>query len=193
MPGTFHWIRLQTFCYATEDEGRVMGTFAALAGTEKFSAETSEGEHGNRMTVLSYTLSHQRECRELFSKFDQSLIQELLEDVDNRIGEDCTFRARLDKQRAVQGEYAISHTGDVITVTGKVAANPAKRDIAAGIVRGFLESLIGPYPRPSARRPRTPPRGRGGCGRSSPLCARYRLGPRPRPWGWRPACTLCSC
>ena len=52
MQATFHWLRIETFIYATEKEDLVRETFANLVGTDEFDTEVSEGEHGNRMLIL---------------------------------------------------------------------------------------------------------------------------------------------
>ena len=52
------------------------------------------------------------------------------------------FYTRLDKQRAVCGEYKIAHHGDVISITGKVASNPARKEVAMENMTQFLKKLI---------------------------------------------------
>lgn len=89
--------------------------------------------------------AHEAEDLEaLFRRLGPTVIQQLLDDLDNRVDDDCVFYTRLDKQQAVQGVYAVAHHGDVISVTGKVASNPARKDIAEGNLRTFLSSLLLP-------------------------------------------------
>ena len=35
MQATFHWLRIETFCYATEKEDLVSETFRQIAGTDE--------------------------------------------------------------------------------------------------------------------------------------------------------------
>lgn len=205
----FHWIRVQTFCYATERKELLEETMETLLGdADEFSEDESVGEHGNVMTILEARLTHQRQYRTLFANLGPELREEILEDLDNRIDEDCVFYVRLDKQKAVQGMYEIAHHGDVIAVTGKVQAHPARKDVAVRTVRSFLEDegqfsermpegargppltpCPSPLRSPRASRP-SRSRTRRACGpsRSSPSRRCCRRSPCPRAAGRGSAC-----
>ncbi|MBQ5483459.1 MAG: exosome protein [Candidatus Methanomethylophilus sp.] len=142
MQATFHWLRIETFCYATEKEELVSQTFRDLVGTDEFQTDVSESEHGNQMLILQHMATKQREMDEIFSRLGKELLQELSDDLENRIDEDCVFYTRLDKQRAVCGEYRVAHHGDVISITGKVASNPARKEVAMENMTQFLKKLI---------------------------------------------------
>ena len=142
MQATFHWLRIETFCYATEKEELVSQTFRDLVGTDEFQTDVSESEHGNQMLILQHMATKQREMDEIFSRLGKELLQALSDDLENRIDEDCVFYTRLDKQRAVCGEYKIAHHGDVISITGKVASNPARKEVAMENMTQFLKKLI---------------------------------------------------
>ena len=142
MQATFHWLRIETFCYATEKEELVSQTFRDLIGTDEFQTDVSESEHGNQMLILQHMATKQREMDEIFSRLGKELLQELSDDLENRIDEDCVFYTRLDKQRAVCGEYRVAHHGDVISITGKVASNPARKEVAMENMTQFLKKLI---------------------------------------------------
>lgn len=142
MQATFHWLRIETFCYATEKEELVSQTFRDLVGTDEFQTDVSESEHGNQMLILQHMATKQREMDEIFARLGKELLQELSDDLENRIDEDCVFYTRLDKQRAVCGEYRVAHHGDVISITGKVASNPARKEVAMENMTQFLKKLI---------------------------------------------------
>ena len=142
MQATFHWLRIETFCYATEKEELVSQTFRDLVGTDEFQTDVSESEHGNQMLILQHMATKQREMDEIFSRLGKELLQELSDDLENRIDEDCVFYTRLDKQRAVCGEYRVAHHGDVISITGKVASSPARKEVAMDNMTQFLKKLI---------------------------------------------------
>ena len=141
MQVTFHWIRVQAFCYATERRELLEETMAELFGTDEFAEERSEGEHGNVMTILEARLSKQREFTALFRKLGKDICDWIIEDIDNRVDDDCMFYIRLDKQKAVQGEYSVAHHGDVFAITGKVQSHPAKKEVAVRTLREFLTGL----------------------------------------------------
>ena len=141
MQGAFHWLRVQTFCYATEDEELIHDTMEELLDTDEFDCDIAESEHGNRLIILQHELTKQKEFVALFSKFGEDVIGSLIDDADKKIDDDCTFYMRLDKQKAVQGEYRIAHHGDVISITGKVVSHPARKEIATSNFSEFLKKL----------------------------------------------------
>lgn len=139
MPATtFHWIRVQTFCYATERKELLEEVMEELLGDAEYSEEPTESEHGNTMTILEARLTKQRQFRDLFEKLGPEIRGWVIEDIDNRVDDDCMFYIRLDKQKAVLGSYEIAHHGDVIAITGKVQSHPARKEIAARTLTGFL-------------------------------------------------------
>lgn len=142
MQATFHWLRIETFCYATEKEDLVAQTFTDLVGTDEFQTDVSESEHGNQMLIMQQMVTKQRAMDALFTRLGKDLLEKFIEDIDNRIDEDCVFYTRLDKQKAVCGEYRVAHHGDVISITGKVASNPAKKEVAIRNMTEFLNRII---------------------------------------------------
>lgn len=142
MQATFHWLRIETFCYATEKEDLVTETFSALVGTDDFQKDIVESEHGNTMSVLQYMTTRQKDMDAIFTNLGTDLLAHYLEDLDNRIDDDCVFYSRLDKQKAVCGEYSVAHHGDVISITGKVASNPARKEVAMANMSAFLTKLL---------------------------------------------------
>ena len=142
MAGVFHWVKVRLFCHATEDEDMLRGIMARMIGTDDMDAEVSEGHHGNMMIILSADLKGDRECRGLFGVLGKDVICGILDGLEERIDEDCTFRLRLDKQAAVLERYEIAHHGDVISVTCKIVSHPARKEIAEKNMRAFLGELL---------------------------------------------------
>ena len=142
MPNTtFHWMRVQTFCYATERKELLEAMEALLGDADEYSEDESIGEHGNVMTILEAHLSHQRQYRNLFINLGEPVRQWILDDIENRIDDDCVFYIRLDKQKAVQGIYEPAHHGDVMAITGKVQSHPARKDVAVRNLKEFLTGM----------------------------------------------------
>lgn len=142
MPATtFHWIRVQTFCYATERKELLEEVMEELLGDAEYSEELTESEHGNTMTILEARLTKQRQYRELFERLGPDIRSWILDDMDNRVDDDCMFYIRLDKQKAVLGTYEVAHHGDVIAVTGKIQSHPARKEVAARTLSEFLAGL----------------------------------------------------
>lgn len=142
MPATtFHWIRVQTFCYATERKELLEEVMEELLGDAEYSEEPTESEHGNTMTILEARLTKQKQFVQLFERLDPEIRKWIIDDMDNRVDEDCVFYMRLDKQAAVLERYEVAHHGDVISITGKVQSHPARKEIAARILTEFLAGM----------------------------------------------------
>ncbi len=137
----FHWIRVQTFCYATERKELLEEAMEELLGDAEYSEEPTESEHGNVMTILEARLAKQKQFIQLFERIGPEIRQWIIDDMDNRVDEDCVFYMRLDKQAAVQGRCEVAHHGDVISITGKVQSHPARKEIAARALTEFLAGM----------------------------------------------------
>jgi len=140
MQGTFHWLRVQAFCYATEDETRVREALEGLLGGCGFETTATEGEHGNRIVLMEAVLKKQREFDAVFGSL-RPVIPELIGGISDRVDGDCVFRTRLDKQELVRGRCVIAHHGDVVSVTGKAVSHPARKEIAETNLVAYLEGL----------------------------------------------------
>jgi RNA binding exosome subunit len=140
MQGAFHWLRVQVFCYATENDDAIRNAIAELVGDE-FIEDVVESEHGNRLLVFSKELTKQREFVPLFRKLGKKISEDIIHGIEDRIDDECTLYVRLDKQRIIDGDYRIVHHGDVLSITGKVTAHPAKKEVAVKNLTEFLNSL----------------------------------------------------
>ena len=152
MASAFHWVKVKGVCYATEDEELIHDVMLDLIGTdddECFDVDISEGLHGNPITVIDAELTHSKEFERLFRNIGQGPLEDVLAHIDERVDDDCVLYMRLDKQKAVKGSYEISHSGDVISVTAKIVAHPAKKDIAVENAKEYITRML----RPSERAP----------------------------------------
>ncbi|NHN58884.1 MULTISPECIES: RNA-binding protein [Halorussus] len=136
----FHYIDLRAFCYATEDDKRVEQALRTYL-PEEFEIERakSEGHHGDRILVLSARVENADEMRHVLSKVAELPdVDDLLDELDERVDENCSLFLRLDKQTAYRGEAAL---GEGITFRAKVEAYPAKKDAAVENAREALAAL----------------------------------------------------
>lgn len=145
MASAFHWVRVKAVCYATENEDLIHDAMVALIGKDDddlFEADISEGLHGNPITVIDAELTRSKDIAGMFTNLGKDVISDVLENIGDRVDDDCVLYLRVDKQRAVCGEYVISHTGDVISITAKIAAHPAKKDIAVRNAAEYLTRIL---------------------------------------------------
>lgn len=142
MTVSFHWIKIKTVCYATEDDVRLKEMMIPLTGEAEIDIDISEGIHGNQITVMDCQLTHNKEYDALFRTLGPGIVESILSDIDTKIDDDCILYFRLDKQKAVTGEYAIAHGGDVVSITCKISSHPAKKESAVKVATEYFTALL---------------------------------------------------
>ncbi len=136
----FHYVDLRTFCYSTEDEKRVEAALRTFLPEEiEIERDVTEGHYGDRILVLSVRLERADEVRYVLSKLTElEPFDRLLDQLEDRIDDNCAFFIQLDKQAAYRG---IVELGDGLMLRGKVEAYPAKKHRAIETAREALEKL----------------------------------------------------
>jgi RNA binding exosome subunit len=135
----FHYVDLRTFCYATEDEKRVEQALRTyLPADHEIDRQMTEGHHGDRIAVLSARLENADDVRHVLARLvDLPDYDAVLDELDDRVAEDCSLYLTLDKQAAFRGDV---RRGDGITLRGKVEAYPAERESAVENAREAFEA-----------------------------------------------------
>jgi Predicted exosome subunit len=141
MSGAFHWVRVRLFCYSTENVQKLEEVMETITGTSEFVRDYTEGHHGNSIMIFDCELTKDAQTRKLFTNLGKEVLDDIRPDLEEKIDDDCVFYARLDKQKAVQGEFVTGHRGDVISITGKLVSHPAKKAVAVRNMGSFLDSL----------------------------------------------------
>ena len=135
----FHYVDLRTFCYDTEDEKRVEAALRTYLPEEyELERQVTTGHHGDRIVVLSARLENADDVRVVLDRLvELPDYDTFLDELDDRVSEDCSLYLTLDKQAAFRGE---PRQGDGITLRAKVEAYPAKRESAVANAREALEA-----------------------------------------------------
>ena len=133
----FHYTDLRGFCYATEDEERVERAIRHYLPEEyPVERETNEGHHGDEIVVLSARVDNADDVRHVMEKvLEAGERDRIVDEIEERVDDDCSFHLRLDKQEAYSG---ISALGEGLHLRAKVEAYPAKREKAVEAVRRSL-------------------------------------------------------
>ncbi len=136
----FHYVDLRTFCYSTEDEKRVETALRTFLPEEtEIQREVTEGHHGDRILVFSVRLERADDVRYVLSRLTElDSFDRLLDELEDRIDDNCAFFIQLDKQAAYRGDVEL---GDGLMLRGKVEAYPAKKARALETARESLEEL----------------------------------------------------
>jgi len=135
----FHYVDLRTFRYATEDEKRVEAALRTYLPEEcDVDRQVTAGHHGDRIVVLSTRLENADDVRYVLGRLaDLPEYDAFVDELDERVSEDCSLYLTLDKQAAFGGEV---RQGDGITLRAKVEAYPAKRESAVENAREAFEA-----------------------------------------------------
>ncbi|MFT4946187.1 MAG: RNA binding exosome subunit [Natronomonas sp.] len=137
-----HYIDLRAFCYVTEADERVEDALGLFLPEEfELQRAESEGHYGDRILVLSARVENAGGMRTVLDALGELADEEfsrVVDQLDERVNENCAFFLTLDKQAAYNGEVAL---GDGITLRGKVEAYPAKKESAVENVEDLLSEL----------------------------------------------------
>jgi len=134
----FHYIDLRTFCYATEDEKRVEAALRQFLPAEfEIDRVENTGHHGDRIVILSARVETADGMRVVLDQLAAlDTIDRVLEELDERVDDNCSFFLRLDKQAAFNG---LVRLGEGITLRAKVEAYPAKHEKAVANAREAID------------------------------------------------------
>ncbi len=134
---------MSTFAHATEDEQRVLSVLRTLVpeGVEVRRLKL-EGHHGNPIVNLEAKVGQRKLLRELWqhvlAKLHVGELKKLSKVMLERVDGDCFFYLRFDKQLAHAGELVLTDSGDAIHLKLKVAAYPARREVAVELLEKFM-------------------------------------------------------
>jgi len=136
----FHYVDIRAFSYATEDEKRVESALRSLLPEETaVERAESDGHYGDRIVVLSARVENADDIRHVLGQVATvDDIDGIIDELDDRVDDNCSFFLTVDKQAAFEGEI---ERGDGITLRAKVEAYPAKRETAIENARGVLSEL----------------------------------------------------
>lgn len=132
-------INLRAMAQATEVEDRVRRAVVFASGSGEPDTEIVKGHFGNPIILFNVEISRARAMKDFLERLRASGILALvMEQVEQRLDEDCVVHLRLEKQLAFEETLALATSRDVIDVAMKVAAYPARREIALEAAREWF-------------------------------------------------------
>ena len=159
----FHKLTLRAFAHQTEFLTVVREAVLFLASphaalSENLKETTTEGYHGNRITVLELEVSRQCKIRDFFQRvIEANGPERMLLELDERMDDDCQLHMRFDKDRVVMGmkmaekgdpegmnmAYRLSRGENVIKAVLKVRAYPARKSAAVETLKTLIKDIGG--------------------------------------------------
>ena len=136
-----HNIKFRAFVYENESVDEISQAILNLLPEAKIEAEEAEGLMEDRIIILSGVVSKKRYTKTFFNKLLESVdLEKLNSDLERKIDEKGNWFLRFDKEDALDEKMTILDKGDAIHFKIKIAAFPAKKQIAVDKVREAILS-----------------------------------------------------
>ena len=136
-----HNIKFRAFVYENESVDEISQAILNLLPEAEIEAEEAEGLMEDKIIILSGTVSKKRYTRTFFNKLLESVdLEKLNNDLERKMDEKGNWFLRFDKSDALDEKFTILDKGDTIHLKIKIAAFPAKKQIAVDKVREAILS-----------------------------------------------------
>ncbi|MDR0900574.1 MAG: RNA-binding protein [Methanobrevibacter sp.] len=139
-----HNIRYRVFVYEDEDEAEIIEALSYILPTAVPDKEIAEGLMENPITILSGKIAKKRELKDFFSRLldeDNVDIAKFSQDLDKKIDKNGNLFLRFSKKAAANEKFEILDSGDSIHLKIKIAAYPAKKEIAIKIINENIDLI----------------------------------------------------
>ena len=137
-----HNISYRAFVYGTENQEKVETAIKTLFPSSLPQSELTEGYYKNSVLILSDKITKKRETRNFVKILNELPVPDkkrISHQLENKIDDNGNLFLRFDKQRAYLGDLKVVEHGDSIHVKIKIAAYPAKKEIALKLAREMFE------------------------------------------------------
>lgn len=128
-----HNIRFRVFVYENEDLDELKQAIFNIFPDAEIEVEEAEGLTENKILILTGLVSKKRQTKDFFNRLlqlDKNSLDKLVNDLDRKMDESGNLFLRLSKESAINNEIFILDSGDSIHLKIKIAAFPAKKEIA---------------------------------------------------------------
>ena len=126
-----HNIKFRVFVYENEDVDELSQAILNILPEAEIEAEEAEGLTEDKIIILSGTVSKKRYTKEFFNLLLESVdLDKLNDDLERKMDEKGNWFLRFDKEDAIDEKMTIKDSGDSIHLKIKIAAYPAKKDVA---------------------------------------------------------------
>ena len=137
-----HNIKFRAFVYEDEDIDEVSQAILNILPEAEIEAEEAEGMLENKILILTGVVSKKRFTKAFFNTLLDSVdLDKLNDDLERKMDEKGNWFLRFDKADALDEKWTILDSGDAIHLKVKVAAFPAKKQIAVDKVREAILNI----------------------------------------------------
>ncbi|WP_297898481.1 RNA-binding protein [Methanobrevibacter sp.] len=140
-----HNIRYRIFVYEDENEEDLIKGLKNLLPTAKPNREVAEGMLEDEIIIISGKIDRKKETKEFLNnllKMDNDSLSKLSADLESKTDKNGNLFLRFSKTSACEEKWEICDTGDSIHLKIKIAAFPAKKNVAISILNEVLEDYL---------------------------------------------------
>ena len=138
-----HNIRFREFVYEDENLEELTQAIYNILPDAEIESEEAEGLTEDKIIILSGVVDKKRYTKAFFNlllQLDQNQLDKLNDDLERKVDDKGNLFLRLSKEDAVNENIKIVDSGDAIHLKVKIAAYPAKKDVAINKVRQAIEN-----------------------------------------------------
>ena len=136
-----HNIKFRAFVYENESIDEITQSILNILPEAEIEVEEAEGLLEDKIIILSGVVSKKRYTKTFFKTLMDSVdLEKLNDDLELKIDEKGNWFLRFDKADALDEKWTILDKGDAIHLKVKIAAFPAKKQIAVDKVREAIEN-----------------------------------------------------
>lgn len=138
-----HKIRFREFVYESENLDELTQAIYNIFPDAEIESEDAEGLMEDKIIILSGVVDKKRQTKAFFNlllELDQNQLDKLNNDLERKVDDKGNLFLRLSKEDAVDEKITIVDSGDSIHLKVKIAAYPAKKEIAIKKVREAIEN-----------------------------------------------------
>ena len=137
-----HNIKFRAFVYENESVDDVSQAILNILPEAEIEAEEAEGLLEDKIVILSGTVSKKRYTKTFFNTLlEWTDLDKLDADLERKIDEKGNWFLRFDKSDAFDEKWTILDKGDSIHLKVKIAAFPAKKQIAVDKVHQAISDI----------------------------------------------------
>lgn len=137
-----HNIRFRIFIYNDEDEEELIQGLLNILPNCEIQKEEAEGIFEEPITILTGLVDKKRFTKEFFNNLknlDKDQLTKLLNDLDKKMDDNGNLFLRFSIEDAIDGKWTIVDSGNCIHLKVKIAAYPAKKEIAISKLKENIE------------------------------------------------------
>ena len=138
-----HNIRFREFVYEAENLNELTQAIYNILPDAEIETEEAEGLMEDKIIILSGVVDKKRHTKAFFNlllELDQNQLDKLNNDLERKVDDKGNLFLRLSKEDAINENIKIVDSGDAIHLKVKIAAYPAKKDVAINKVRQAIEN-----------------------------------------------------